>query len=161
MAFDPFEVRLHFLSLLRKLNASQQSIQTVTSYAAKHAKRCGEDLWDCVMEECGKVSFKRAWNLLARSIRTETYASSVQGNLNIRINILYFLDTLCDPLTSLSYIPASSSASGSSSAQQTMNVLPFPAYLDRDLERLVALVVPDTREGVLNLLSTKQVNTVA
>lgn len=56
MSFDPFEARLQFLGLLRKLNASQQSIQTVVSYALKYGRKCGEDLWDCIMEECGKVS---------------------------------------------------------------------------------------------------------
>jgi CTD kinase subunit gamma len=53
--FDPFEARMQFLSLLKKLNASQQSIQKVVSFAIKYGSRCGEDLWDCVLEECEKV----------------------------------------------------------------------------------------------------------
>jgi CTD kinase subunit gamma len=56
MSFDPFEARLHFLHLLRKLNASQASIQKVVSYAIKYGSRCGEDLWECIIEECSKVS---------------------------------------------------------------------------------------------------------
>lgn len=56
MSLDPFEARLQFLGLLRKLSASQQSIQTVVSYALKYGRKCGEDLWDCIVEECGKVS---------------------------------------------------------------------------------------------------------
>jgi len=56
MSFDPFETRLHFLQLLRKLNASQASIQKVVSYAIKYGSRCGEDLWECITEECSKVS---------------------------------------------------------------------------------------------------------
>lgn len=55
MSFDPFETRLHFLQLLRKLNASQLSIQKVVGYAVKYGSRCGEDLWECITEECAKV----------------------------------------------------------------------------------------------------------
>ncbi|ORY26313.1 CTD kinase subunit gamma CTK3-domain-containing protein [Naematelia encephala] len=77
MSFDPFEARLQFLQLLRKLNASQASIQKVVSYAVKYGSRCGEDLWECIMEECAK------------------------GTLNSRINVLYFLDTLAETSTSI------------------------------------------------------------
>lgn len=56
MSFDPFETRLHFLQLVRKLNASQASIQKVVSFAIKYGSRCGEDLWECVVEESSKVS---------------------------------------------------------------------------------------------------------
>ena len=55
-SFDPFETRIQFISLLRKLNASQQSIQKVTSFAINYGSRCGEDLWECVIEQCNKVS---------------------------------------------------------------------------------------------------------
>jgi hypothetical protein len=55
MSFDPFETRLHFLQLLRKLNASQLSIQKVVGYAVKYGSRCGEDLWECITEERAKV----------------------------------------------------------------------------------------------------------
>lgn len=36
---------------------SQQSIQKVVGYALKYFARCGEDLWDCIVEECQKASF--------------------------------------------------------------------------------------------------------
>lgn len=55
-SFDPFETRIQFINLLRKLNASQQSIQKVTSFAINYGSRCGEDLWECVIEQCNKVS---------------------------------------------------------------------------------------------------------
>ena len=55
MSFDPFEARMQFLQLLRKLNASQQSIHKVVGYAIKYGSKCGEDLWECILEECGKV----------------------------------------------------------------------------------------------------------
>ncbi|KAF7365391.1 CID domain-containing protein [Mycena venus] len=69
---DPFEVRIQFLALLKRLNASQQSIQKVVGFAVKYFPPCGEDLWDCIVEECQK------------------------GSINSRINILYFLDSLCE-----------------------------------------------------------------
>jgi CTD kinase subunit gamma len=46
---------MQFLQLLRKLNASQQSIHKVIGYAIKYGSKCGEDLWECILEECGKV----------------------------------------------------------------------------------------------------------
>lgn len=70
MSFDPFEARMQFLQLLRKLNASQQSIHKVVGYAIKYGSKCGEDLWECILEECGKagpippqMSF-RSWKYL-------------------------------------------------------------------------------------------------
>lgn len=35
---------------------------------------------------------------------------------------------------------------------------PYVDYVSRDLARIVELVVPESREGVLNLLSAKQVS---
>ena len=55
MSFDPFETRLHFLQLVRRLNASQASIHKVVSFAIKYGSRCGEDFWECVVEEASKV----------------------------------------------------------------------------------------------------------
>ncbi|TBU26534.1 CTD kinase subunit gamma CTK3-domain-containing protein [Dichomitus squalens] len=69
---DPFEVRMQFLALLRRLDASQQSIKKIVGFALKYFSSCGEDLWDCIVEECQK------------------------GSLNSRINILYLLDSLCE-----------------------------------------------------------------
>ncbi|KAI0628438.1 CTD kinase subunit gamma CTK3-domain-containing protein [Trametes polyzona] len=69
---DPFEVRMQFLTLLRRLDASQQSIKKIVGFAVKYFPSCGEDLWDCLLEECQK------------------------GSLNNRINILYLLDSLCE-----------------------------------------------------------------
>jgi len=47
---DGFEVRMYFIEMIRKMNASQQSIQKVVSFAAKHFPSCGEDIWDCIVE---------------------------------------------------------------------------------------------------------------
>ncbi|WRT66678.1 uncharacterized protein IL334_003638 [Kwoniella shivajii] len=115
-SFDPFEARMQFLQLIRKLNASQQSIQKVVGYAIKYGSRCGEDLWECIIEQCGK------------------------GSLNNRINILYFLDTLLEASMPLGPTEA-----------------PYPELVNKNLHDIVGKVVPDSREGVLNLRSAKQI----
>ncbi|KAI7901983.1 CTD kinase subunit gamma CTK3-domain-containing protein [Cokeromyces recurvatus] len=66
---DPFECRLHFLSLLNKLNASQQSIHKVAIFAMRHRK-LSEDLYNCLLEQLEKAS------------------------LNARLNIIYVLDAI-------------------------------------------------------------------
>lgn len=53
---DGFEVRLQLVSILRKLSSSQNSIQTTIRFLQKHRSKCGEDLWDCLVEECENVS---------------------------------------------------------------------------------------------------------
>ncbi|WWC94450.1 hypothetical protein V866_001296 [Kwoniella sp. B9012] len=116
MSFDPFEARMQFLQLLRKLNASQPSIQKVVGYAIKYGSRCSEDLWECIVEQCGK------------------------GSLNTRINILYFLDTLLEASLPLGPIDA-----------------PYPQLVTQNLQDIVGKVVPDGRDGVLNLRSAKQI----
>ncbi|WWC88998.1 uncharacterized protein L201_003915 [Kwoniella dendrophila CBS 6074] len=115
-SFDPFEARMQFLQLIRKLNASQQSIQKVVGYAIKYGSRCGEDLWECIIEQCGK------------------------GSLNTRINILYFLDNLLEIALPL----------GPSET-------PYPNLINKNLQDIVEKVVPDNRDGILNLRSAKQI----
>lgn len=45
------------------LNSSQQSIQKVVGYALKYFAKCGEDLWDCIVEESEKVRrYRPTWN---------------------------------------------------------------------------------------------------
>ncbi|OCH90584.1 hypothetical protein OBBRIDRAFT_776704 [Obba rivulosa] len=124
---DPFEVRMQFLTLLRRLNASQQSIQKVVGYALKYFSGCGEDLWDCIVEECQK------------------------GSINNRINILYFLDSLCE--TSL----LAKSHSGTASQESRQNSSFYVDYVSRDLGKIVEYVVPEGRQGLPNLMSTKQI----
>ncbi|TFY71244.1 hypothetical protein EVG20_g1769 [Dentipellis fragilis] len=118
---------MQFLTLLRRLNASQQSIQKVVGYALKYYARCGEDLWDCIVEECQK------------------------GSINNRINILYFLDSLCEtsllakshPVVLGPDVPPNSSF--------------YVDYVSRDLAKIVESVVPEGRQGLPNLMSTKQI----
>ncbi|KAK2463025.1 hypothetical protein APHAL10511_004680 [Amanita phalloides] len=126
---DPFEVRMHFLNLLRKLNASQQSIQKVVGFAVKYFPPCGEDLWDCVVEECQK------------------------GTINTRINILYFLDSLSEACL---LVKSRSNSISSDSAAKT-NAGLYVDYLARDVAKIVECVVPAGRQGLPNLISTKQI----
>ncbi|KAF7966824.1 hypothetical protein HWV62_11542 [Athelia sp. TMB] len=124
---DPFEVRMQFLTHLRKLNASQQSIQKVVGYALKYFSGCGEDLWDCIVEECQK------------------------GSINNRINIFYFLDSLCETcLLAKSHSTALESDSGK-------NTSFYVDFMARDLRTIVECVVPEGRQGLPNLTSTKQI----
>ncbi|KIJ51367.1 hypothetical protein M422DRAFT_58899 [Sphaerobolus stellatus SS14] len=120
---DPFEVRMQFLNHLKRLTAAQHSIHKIVTFALKYYSRCGEDLWECILEECEK------------------------GNTNTRINILYFLDSLCEKC--LSSRPPTSSTS--------KPVKTYVDYVTRDLKQVVDLVVPDVRSGLLNLMSTRQV----
>jgi CTD kinase subunit gamma len=112
---------MQFLAHLRKLNATQQSIQKVVGFAVRYFPGCGEDLWDCIVEECSK------------------------GSLNSRINILYFLDSLCE--TCLLLKSHSTTASGPQ----------YVEFVSRDLHKVVDSVVPKGRTGLPNLTSTKQI----
>jgi CTD kinase subunit gamma len=124
---DSFELRLKFLQQLKTLNASQPSIEKLVGFCIKHGAQCGEDLWECVLEQTQQV----------RRFKLRAY---VQSSLNTRINILYFLDSLCD--LSITVGPPDA---------------PYLHLVARDLAVVVNNVVPDSREGVLNLMSAKQV----
>lgn len=52
---DPFQIRLDFLSLLRRLTASQQSIAKLVAFASVHAPKARNDIWDCIVSETAKV----------------------------------------------------------------------------------------------------------
>ncbi|KAI0070348.1 hypothetical protein K474DRAFT_1631966 [Panus rudis PR-1116 ss-1] len=124
---DPFEVRMQFLTLLKRLDASQQSIRKVVGYALKYFSRCGEDLWDCILEECQK------------------------GSINNRINILYFLDSLCE--TTL----VTKSQLNHPSSQLSSNQSSYVDYVTRDLNKIIESVVPEGRQGLPNLMSARQI----
>lgn len=138
MSFDPFETRLQFLQHLKKLNASQPSIQKVVAFALRYGSRCGEDLWECIAEECGKVS----QTLVSERNLSFSFVLvwlTEKGSLNTRINIFYLLDSLAE--ASLGVGPSDA---------------PYVRCMARDLGRVVESVVPPTKEGVLNLKAVKQ-----
>lgn len=70
------------------------------------------------------------------------------------------LDTLCDPIVSANSLPSSSS-SGAGPSSGRVSELPYAGFLERDMETLVGYVVPEGKEGMLNLLSAKQVSSTS
>lgn len=123
------QVRLEFVGLLSRLSSSLPSITKVASFALKHGPRCGDDIWDCLVDECTTMS------------------------LNQRINLLYFLDSLLDKQQSIT--PSTTTTSTSTASDPVQQ--PYKDLVKRDLSHIVELVVPDTREGILNLMSAQQV----
>lgn len=74
-----------------------------------------------------------------------------QGSINNRINILYFLDSLCEASLLAKSHPAVTSQPGTAVASLYVD------YVSRDLGKIVDFVVPEGREGLPNMMSTKQV----
>ncbi|CAD6907304.1 unnamed protein product [Tilletia laevis] len=128
---DPFQIRMDFSSQLRRLSASQQSIQKVVYTMSKHASRASDDLWDCIVREASKAS------------------------LNARLNILFLIDALVTGADgALSADPSSSAAAGLS----PLVLAAFRPLITRDLVSLIDNVVPLTPDGIrLNLASTRAV----
>ena len=75
----------------------------------------------------------------------------MKGSINSRINILYFLDSLCE--TSLMVKAQSKSEK---SREINANGL-YLFFISRDLKKIIDLIVPEGRQGLPNLISTKQV----
>ncbi|GJJ08424.1 hypothetical protein Clacol_002640 [Clathrus columnatus] len=67
-----------------------------------------------------------------------------EGSINTKINILYMLDSLCE-------------ASLASGKQMNPSNNLYVNYVAKDLQKIIDLVVPDGRTGLLNLMSTTQV----
>jgi len=81
-----------------------------------------------------------------------------KGTLNMRINILYLLDNLCEAsLTHQVQAPKVPQPS-TSTANVTSAPGSYVQYVARDLGKIVKLVVPETRVGLVNLMSTRQVS---
>lgn len=76
-----------------------------------------------------------------------------QGTINNRINILYFLDSLCEASLLAKSHPDAAGILRSGPGTTSFYV----DYVARDLGKIVELVVPEGRQGLPNLLSTTQV----
>ncbi|KAH8829046.1 CTD kinase subunit gamma CTK3-domain-containing protein [Flagelloscypha sp. PMI_526] len=124
---DPFEIRMQFISQMKRLNATQSSIQKVVGFAIKYFPPCGEDIWECIIEECKK------------------------GSINSRINILYFLDSLCETCLLLKSRTQAYHPERQNVSRQYVD------FVNRDLADIVESVVPPGREGLPNLTSTRQI----
>ncbi|KAE8246851.1 hypothetical protein A4X13_0g5599 [Tilletia indica] len=139
---DPFQIRMDFSSQLRRLSASQQSIQKVLYTMSKHASRASDDLWDCIVREASKAS------------------------LNARLNILFLIDALvtgADNAVSLDVSGGAAGGGGGGSSSSSSGLSPlvlaaFRPLITRDLVNLIDNIVPLTPDGVrLNLASTRAV----
>ena len=97
---------------------------------------------------CGRMS--KGQSFVSSSFCQRSEPSS-QGSINNRINILYFLDSLCENCLLAKSHP---SALGTEPGTGTSFYVDFVA---RDLRTIVECVVPDGRQGLPNLTSTKQV----
>ena len=69
----------------------------------------------------------------------------MKGTINARINILYLLDSLCE-------------ASLLSKANSNVSGTLYVDYVTKDLGKIVNCVVPEGREGLVNLTSAVQVS---
>jgi hypothetical protein len=69
-----------------------------------------------------------------------------QVNINQRMNIFYFLDSLCDACQSIRPLPTPAGPSRS-----------YVTFIERDLNRVVEYVTPEGRTGLPNLTSVKGV----
>lgn len=77
-----------------------------------------------------------------------------QGSINNRINILYFLDSLCEA----SLLVKSQHGPVRQEGHSTPSNSIYVEYVSRDLGKIVEHVVPEGRQGLPNLMSTKQVS---
>ncbi|CAH1764227.1 4221_t:CDS:2 [Entrophospora sp. SA101] len=87
---DPFEVRLEFISCLKKLNASQPYIRKCVKYAIQN-KGCYEDLHRCILEVMDQFTILPRLNLLyfidallenSKSINFKGYIELIRQDLN-------------------------------------------------------------------------------
>ncbi|PWN92467.1 hypothetical protein FA10DRAFT_300950 [Acaromyces ingoldii] len=126
---DPFQIRLECLSLVRRLSASQQSIQKVVDFAMRHASSAADDVWDCLVSECARAG------------------------LNAKLNILFLLDALL-----LSIVDPVGHAASCNAAQAQASAA-YLAMALRDLRKIVDAVVPHDRSDAvrLNAGSTQKV----
>ena len=70
------------------------------------------------------------------------------------MNILHMLDSLCEASLLAKSQPAVAKAEGTSSMPSL-----YVDYVSKDLSKIVEAVVPVGREGLPNLMNTKQVRT--
>jgi CTD kinase subunit gamma len=79
--------------------------------------------------------------------------------LNAKINILYFVDSLCEACLLIKTRNASASSKGAIGAEKAPSSQSmYLTYVARDLVKIVEAVVPEGRQGLPNLVSTKQVS---
>jgi CTD kinase subunit gamma len=119
---------MQFLTLISRLSSSLPSLSKVSSFALKHAQKCSDDIWDCLLDEL-----------------------SHSPSLNHRINMLYLVDLMLDKEGPT--VRVNGSAGGG-----VVGMGSYRALVERDLAKVVDQVVPrESKQGVLNHMSAMQV----
>ncbi|TPX21823.1 hypothetical protein DIZ76_015787 [Coccidioides immitis] len=113
MMADPFEVRMRFTTMLQHMSASFTSSQKAANYALKY-RDMGEDLHSCILEQLER------------------------NNMNIRANLIYFVEHLCDTATKENHIE-------------------FVRMIQRDILRIVDAVAPADGSGAANVKHVRRV----
>lgn len=111
---DPFEARLQFIQILEALNPSSQAISKAVSFALKN-EELHEDFHSCILEVLDRI------------------------DLNSRVNVLYFLESL-----------VSSIVTNSTKANDNQN--PYINNLENDFPIILKKIVPN--QNLINLKSS-------
>lgn len=111
---DPFEARLQFSTKLSKLSASVTDAQKTAAYALKF-REYDEDFHSVILEQLGR------------------------GDINNQINIMYFLEQLCD------------------ATREEPRFNRYIVLIQRDISEIVDLVAPLSPLGKCNIADTKTV----
>ncbi|KAL7267553.1 hypothetical protein RUND412_009855 [Rhizina undulata] len=112
---DPFACRLAFTKLLGRLNASAGAAKQCTQFALKN-KELEEDLFSVILEQL----------------------QSNECTMNMRVNMLYFIENLCEVSAKLEYEG-------------------YTKMIRRDLLQIVDFVVPNDPESAANVGTVRKV----
>ncbi|KAI5794109.1 CTD kinase subunit gamma CTK3-domain-containing protein [Pyronema domesticum] len=112
---DAFQCRLHFTRLISNLTASSVAAKQCAQFALKN-RDVDEDLFSVILEQL----------------------SSKDCTMNTRINILYFIESLCDQSLAASYTS-------------------YIKMIQRDLSLIIDAVAPDDQVGAANAETARKV----
>ncbi len=116
---DPFEARLQFIQILEQLNPSSQAITKGVSFALKN-KELHEDFHSCILEVLDRI------------------------DLNSRINVLYFIESLVSAITT-------------NISKTKDEISPYVNNLENDFPIILKKVVPN--QNLINLKSSSDILT--
>jgi CTD kinase subunit gamma len=106
---DPFELRLYFSNRLKALNPCEDSAEEVVIFALKN-RDLDEDLHSCVLEQL----------------------ENEENNINVRANIVYFLEDLVELARREKYYP-------------------YICMIERDFSKIIDHAIPLDGLGVVNV----------
>jgi len=106
---DPFELRLYFSNRLKALNPCEDSTEEVVIFALKN-RDLDEDLHSCVLEQL----------------------ENDENNINVRANIVYFLEDLVELAKREKYFP-------------------YICMIERDFPKIIDHAIPLDGLGIVNV----------